>query len=137
MSNQRPTYHELEAFVRDFTEKTNKTISNLKAEHAHQVDAQNKGIILLRNRLAYYENSNTPTSSRLLEYMKEKRKIRKARENGELLPSKKPGGRPGHKGASRKHNPTSTVKHTMKNTKCSCGSTIIGCFVYCPFLTRA
>ena len=98
MSNRRSTYRELEAFVRAFTEKTNKTISNFKAEHTHQVDAQNKEIILLRNRLAYYENPNTPSSTRSLEYMKEKRKICKAIENGKLSPSKKPGGRPGHNG---------------------------------------
>ncbi len=123
MSNRHPTYRELEEFVRDFTEKTNKTISNLKAEHAHQVDEQNKEIILLRNRLAYYENSNTPTSSRSLEYMQEKRKIRKARENGELPPSKNQAAVQ----TTREYhadNPTSTVKHTMKNTKCSCGSTM-------------
>ena len=35
---------------------------------------------------------------------------------------KKPGGSLDHKRVSRKHNPASTVKHTMKNIKCSCGS---------------
>ena len=47
-----------------------------------------------------------------------------ARENGKLLSLKKPGGSLGYKRVSRKHNPTNTVKHTMKNTKCICGSTM-------------
>ncbi len=37
---------------------------------------------------------------------------------------KKPDGSLGHKGVSRKYNLTNTVKHIMKNTKCSCDSTM-------------
>ena len=106
--------------MRVFVEKMNKQMTKF----TYELDAARMENKILKTRLAYYKNSNTPTSLHSLEYMKEKRKIRKAKENGKLPPSKKPGGRPGHKGVSRKHNPTSTVKHTVKNTKCSCDSTM-------------
>ncbi|MDI1495390.1 MAG: hypothetical protein K8823_698 [Cenarchaeum symbiont of Oopsacas minuta] len=112
--SRHPTNSELKECLRVFTEKANDTIAKL----TDQVDVMSKENTLLQNRLAYYEN---PNSLHAHLNIKEKRK---ARENGESPPPKKSGGSLGHKGTSRKHNPSRTVTHTMKNTKCSCGGTM-------------
>lgn len=49
-------------------------------ELTHQLDATRKGNETLRVRLMYYENSNTPTYSRSLEYLEEKSKICKVKK---------------------------------------------------------
>ena len=49
-------------------------------EFTHQLDATRKGNETLRVRLMYYENSNTPTYSRSLEYLEEKSKICKVKK---------------------------------------------------------
>ena len=85
MNALHPTYHELEETMRSMTEKMNK----MMVESNHQMDTLSRENQMLRSRLAHYENSNTPSLSRSLEYRKKSR-IHKAKENIEMLPSKKP-----------------------------------------------
>ena len=75
----------------------------------------------MRRTLSYYQNSNTPPSAASLEHKRRKREVRLARERGELPPHKRPGGRPGHRGTSRRHAPTETERHRVGRGPCECG----------------
>ncbi len=70
--------------MRGMTEK----ISKMIAKSNHQMGELKMEIKMLRSRLTYYENSNTASLSYSFEYHKEKSRIHKARESGEIPPSK-------------------------------------------------
>ena len=70
----------------------------------------------LRNRLAYYENPNTPPSMRSLEYKRQKREQREKKTD-----AKPPGSKKGHVGTSHHRKAIRTVE--KKITVCKCGST--------------
>ena len=90
-----------------------------EAEHAANVQ--------MSARLQYYENPNAPPSTNSLEWKKQKRDKKKAaakaKKEGKAPPRKKPGGRRGHPGKSRKHRPVRTEIHRFdKKPECSrCG----------------
>ncbi len=67
----------------------------------------------MRRTLSYCQNANTPPSSALPGHKRRKRKVRRARERGELPPHGMPGGRPGHRGTSRRHAPTEEVMRAV------------------------
>ncbi|MDA7973443.1 MAG: IS66 family transposase [Nitrosopumilus sp.] len=73
-----------------------------------------------KRRLAYYENSNRPSSSDSLKGDKRQRERRAAR--GKKRPAGKRGGRKGHRGASKTRKADKTVHHRVE--KCGgCGGT--------------
>ncbi len=87
-------------------------------ERIAELEAEND---TMRRTLSYYQNSNTPPSSASLEHKRRKREVRRARERGELPPHGTPGGRPGHRGTSRRHAPTETERHRVGRGPCECG----------------
>ncbi len=86
-------------------------IDSLKSKYMEAV-ADNKR---LQARLAYYENAHSPPSAKSLEWKEARRARRKARkaapEGGDGAPARRPGGQPGHRGASRRHAPGRTARH--------------------------
>ena len=111
MGSRRLTYRELEETLRSVTD----AVSGLKAK----IDAvqEENGLLRranesLQRRLEYYENSNSPPSADSLEWRRQKReRARQRKEGGGSKEGKKPGGRAGHPGTSRKHSPQKTEKH--------------------------
>ncbi len=98
------------------------------AELKDNISARDERIAMLeaeaktmRRTLSYYQNPNTPPSSASLEHKRRKREVRRARERGELPPHGTPGGRPGHRGTSRRHEPTGTERHSVDRGPCECG----------------
>ena len=87
------------------------------------MDVLSRGNQMLRSRLAYCENSNTPFSSRSLEYHEEKTNVQDERKRRDTS-IKKPCGRLGYDEMPCKHNHTSIVKYVMKNSNCKSPTTI-------------
>ena len=87
-------------------------ISALKSRHGRQLAELREEfmaeISALKARLAYYENPHSPPSADSLEW----RRLKKER-NG-VRSERKPGGQPGHRGASRAHAPEKRRLHRFE-----------------------
>ena len=65
-----------------------------------------RSIESLQRRLEYYENPNSPPPTDSLGWRRQRReRARQRKEGGGSKEGKKPGGRVGHPGTSRKHSP--------------------------------
>ena len=72
----------------------------------------------LAAKINYYENPNSPPSANSLAWIQERRQKRK----DDQIEPKKPGGRKGHVGVSRRHSPSNTIHHNFQEIpKCDCG----------------
>ena len=128
MAGRRSTRRELEEIIcrlaerMEMLESSNEDLRGENAELRQERGELIETIKTLKGRLSFYQNSNTPPSASSLEYKKRRGEERLARERGELPPRKPPGGRPGHQGTSRRHNPTETLDCRMTWTRCRCGT---------------
>ena len=124
MKGRRPTYREVEIAL----QRSNDIVIRQKNQNDSLVSKMTQmqsQIDTLAAKLNYYENSNSPPSSDSLAWKQEKQERRQKRKDNDTQP-KRPGGREGHTGTSRRHNPKRTVHHGFQNTpRCNCGSVMV------------
>lgn len=105
---------------------------NERKRERKEWEAEHAANVQMRARLQYYENPNAPPSTNSLEWKKQKRDKKKAaakaKKEGKAPPRKKPGGRRGHPGKSRKHRPVRTETHRFDKkpecSRCGCGMSV-------------
>ena len=82
-------------------------LAELSSAHERQLAEVMSELRALKARLAYYENPHSPPSADSLEW----RRAKKEKKNMAAKSERKPGGQPGHRGASRAHAPKRSRTH--------------------------
>lgn len=95
---------------------------------SEEIEELKREVAELKQRLSYYENSNSPPSKNSLLYREMRSKRREERQQQQAdrgvvtIPVKKPGRKNGHEGVTQVFKPTESVIHTMDRCP-MCGST--------------
>ena len=124
MKGKRPTNRDLDIALQasiDSGIKKDKKIDELVVM-VKQLQIQ---INTLAAKINYYENPNSPSSANSLTWRQEKQERRQKRKDDQTEP-RKPGGRQGHVGTSRRHSPSRTIHHNFQEIpKCDCGHAMV------------
>ena len=136
MKGSRPTNRELQDALNSATDKIATLQSKLETA-LDSIGRLERTVEYYPRMLSYYQNPDTPPSADSLEWKRQKRQSAERRKNdGET--GKRPGGRKGHSGASRSHEPDKKQHHSFGRMQsgnrkvpvppmCGCSSkTVIG-----------
>ncbi len=117
---RRKTYRELELeleagrLAMDELRSKFDEVRSERDELARAHDSLRKLVDAMAHRMSYYENVNSPPSANSLVWKKLKKKKNVARKSGDGPERKKPGGRKGHKGTARRHDPARSEHHAFE-----------------------
>ena len=138
MKGKRPTNRELEIAVQQSNDIIIRQKSQMDKYPAMVTQLQSRVEMLTANnaqlqiqvdtlaaKINYYENPNSPPSANSLAWRQEKQERRQKRKDDQTEP-KKPGGRKGHVGTSRRHSPSRTIHHNFQEIpRCNCGHAMV------------
>ena len=111
-----PRHMNREQLERELAEerKKNSMLESKIEEVLAKIERLERALGYSERIMTYYTNPNTPPSSESLEWKAQKRERAKKQEKGDKA---KRGGRDGHVGASRSHDPERTVSHRFGRRK--------------------